>query len=151
MNFRTFEKTQSLFARAISLLLVFSVLSFGYQPTCLSMQTASQNTEKSQKPMLNDHSCCIGTTQDQYSQVNSDTTQIEISKFTCQCKSQILTQTQPNSEIKLISSLKLNYELSELNLRANTIVISSSHKAIPLRTGPPISDPIYNKLKKILI
>ena len=149
MNKIKIESFQKVFAKTICLLLVFSVLSFGYQPTCSSMQK-NMETQNTPLAMLDDHSCCVQGPAKQNSQLNV-LTKIEISKFACQCKSQVLGQLQPNSEVQTISHLKASFSPLFFSLKNNAVIISSIYKAIPQRTAPPKPRALLNSLEKLLI
>lgn len=149
MNKTKFEKSQVLFVKAISLLLVFSVLSFGYQPTCSTMQKSveSQNTPLA---MLEDHSCCVQGEDKQNVRLKTQS-KTEISKFACQCKSQVLGQFQTSSELQPVSLTKLSFSPESISPKNNSIILSSIYKAIPKRTAPPQARPVLNTLEKLLI
>lgn len=139
--------------QAISLVLIFSMLSFGYSPTCKSMLNSNLKSNISNvsavdfDKMLPDHSCCATS---QLAQANFNKNQIQPSQSFCNCSPEFLTQIFQNESIS--QSIE--------NVIWNRNLVSSSQKftlqkevfkSVLFSIELPSSISLYQTLQKILI
>ena len=150
-------KLNTTFAQAISLLLIFSVLSFGYQPSCKSMdrfkftlQSESTEVLQTTNEMLADHSCCVKPSVSKINSGQNPQTKLEVSKFSCSCKSQVLNQFSQNENLKSVVG-NITWNLPELKKMKSSLFRKEIFISVQLSTGPPSVGSLYNTLQQILI
>jgi hypothetical protein len=146
------NKSQLIF-QAIGLVVILSILSFGYSPTCNSMLNSNLKSNISNvsavdfDKMLPDHSCCATS---QLTQANSNKNQLQPSQSFCNCSPEFLTQISQNESIsQSIENVIWNRNLASSS--QNFTLQKEVFKSVLFSTEPPSSVSLYQSLQKILI